>query len=452
LQINRAAGFGFAALFRGRASTACLPTPAAWLYGPAMRTGQNIPIAGILLAAVTFMAMLMLKVDPVIGLAVLAVWIGSLLVASGRPPEPPKEKVQKRISLDSIRDLIENSSTPLLITERSIIAIANRAARKMLGPHVIGQDARVAVRQPEAISLLNENRQGEAIVRGLVRRGDIWQINRQTIDDRLAMLEFINQTAEADISRAHTDFVANASHELRTPLAAILGYVETLREGDGDLDGPTAQKFLGIIEREAQRLHALVSDLMSLSRVEAEKHELPTERIDLHSLVERAARDAAGSNRVDRLTLELMAEPCVLGDLQQLEQVVRNLVDNALKYGTPGTPVTVTLDMAQGDLARIAVVDQGDGIAPEQIPHLTRRFYRTDPGRSRASGGTGLGLAIVKHIVERHRGRLDITSEVGKGTRVVVRIPLAEQDIDPRESVHEADNGASLAAETKQLS
>jgi two-component system phosphate regulon sensor histidine kinase PhoR len=288
---------------------------------------------------------------------------------------------------------------------------------------VIGQDAKVALRQPEAISLVNEDRQGAAIVRGLVRRGDIWQINRQALDERLAMLEFINQTAEADISRAHTDFVANASHELRTPLASILGYVETLR--DGDADGPVAQKFLGIIEREAKRLQALVSDLMSLSRVEAEKHELPTERIDLASLVERAARDAAGPDRTERLVLDLQAEPVVLGDLHQLEQVVRNLVDNAMKYGADGTPVTVVLDIAQGDQARVTVSDVGEGIAPEQIPHLTRRFYRTDPGRSRASGGTGLGLAIVKHIVERHRGRLDITSEVGKGTRVVVRIPRA---------------------------
>jgi len=296
---------------------------------------------------------------------------------------------------------------------------------------VIGQDARVALRQPAATSLLNENRQGEAIVRGLVRRGDIWQINRQAIDDQLAMLEFINQTAEADISRAHTAFVANASHELRTPLAAILGYVETLREGDAALDTTTAQKFLGTIEREAQRLHALVSDLMSLSRVEAEKHDLPTERIDLLSLVERAARDAAGSNRIDRLQLRLEAEPTVVGDRQQLEQVVRNLVDNAFKYGAPDTPVTVELDLAQADQARIAVIDQGEGIAPEQIPHLTRRFYRTDPGRSRASGGTGLGLAIVKHIVERHRGRLDISSELGKGTRVAVRIPLTEPEREP---------------------
>jgi two-component system phosphate regulon sensor histidine kinase PhoR len=417
-----------------------------------MGIGQNFPVAGIALAAVTFVAMMLLGVDAVIALSVLLVWVGSLMVAAGRPPEPPKAIVRKRLDIESIRDLIENFSTPLLITERNTIALANRAARTMLGQHVVGQDARVALRQPEAISLLNDNRTGEAIVRGLVRRKDIWQINRQAIDDRLAMLELTNQTAEADVSRAHTDFVANASHELRTPLAAILGYVETLREDDGRVDTPTAQKFLGIIEREAQRLQALVSDLMSLSRVEAEKHDLPTERIALAPLVERAARDAAGSGRIDRLVLDIAAEPFVLGDLHQLEQVVRNLVDNALKYGASDKQVTVVLDLAPGDQARIAVSDEGEGIAPEQIPHLTRRFYRTDPGRSRASGGTGLGLAIVKHIVERHRGRLDISSELGKGTRVVVRIPLAEQEKPAATEAQSEEGSGPREAETQQLS
>ena len=410
-----------------------------------MGNSQNTPVAGILLAVVTFLAMMLLGTDPVIAISVLTVWVGSLMLAAGRPPEPPKTKVKQALSIESIGDLIENSSIPLLVTDRNAIAIANRAARQLLGQHVIGQDARVALRQPEAITLVNENRQGEAIVRGLVRRGDIWQINRQSLDERLAMLEFINQTAEADISRAHTDFVANASHELRTPLAAIIGYVETLREGDGEIDTPVARKFLGIIEREAQRLQALVSDLMSLSRVEAEKHDLPTTRIDLASLVERAARDAAGPQRLDRLALALDAEPVVLGDLPQLEQVVRNLVDNALKYGAPEGTVSVILDMAQRDSARITVSDEGDGIAADQIPHLTRRFYRTDPGRSRASGGTGLGLAIVKHIVERHRGRLDITSEVGKGTRVVVRLPVAKGE-------PEAVRSATPEAELRTLS
>jgi two-component system, OmpR family, phosphate regulon sensor histidine kinase PhoR len=275
--------------------------------------------------------------------------------------------------------------------------------------------------------LLGKERNGQAIIRGLVRRQDIWQINRQAIDERLAVLELINQTAEADISRAHTDFVANASHELRTPLAAILGYVETLRDDSENLDSATSQKFLGIIDREGKRLQSLISDLMSLSRVEAEKHDAPRDVIDLAPLVERAARDAAGPSREDRLALDFKIAPQIHGDAAQLEQVVRNLVDNALKYGHPDTEVSLTLDLARTGDARLTVSDKGDGIASEHIPHLTRRFYRTDPGRSRASGGTGLGLAIVKHIVERHRGKLDITSEVGTGTTVIVRLPLTEQ-------------------------
>ena len=171
---------------------------------------------------------------------------------------------------------------------------------------------------------------------------------------------------------------------------------------------------------------------MSLSRIEAEKHDQPAERIELKPLVDRAARDAAGPDRVARVEFELEDGLTVRGDQQQLEQLVRNLVDNALKYGAEDERVTVSLAPGQGESARLSVTDRGDGIAPEHLPHLTRRFYRTDPGRSRASGGTGLGLAIVKHIVERHRGRLDIDSKVGTGTTVSVRIPLSgdgDQDL-----------------------
>lgn len=408
-----------------------------------MGMGQNFPVAGIILALVTCAALLALRLDPAIALAVLLVWVGTLMVAAGRPPEAPKVKTKQKLSFEAISELIENSATPVMVTDRNTITVANRAARQMMGPHMLGQDARVAFRQPEAIALLAQDRSGTAIVRGLVRRQDIWQINRQAIDERMAVLELINQTAEADISRAHTDFVANASHELRTPLAAILGYVETLQEGGESLDQPTAQKFLGIIEREAKRLQSLISDLMSLSRVEAEKHDLPRESVDLAPLVERAAHDAAGPAHGERLRITIEARPQVRGDLAQLEQVVRNLVDNAFKYGAAGTPVAVTLDLAREREARITVADEGEGIAPEQLPHLTRRFYRTDPGRSRASGGTGLGLAIVKHIVERHRGRLDITSEVGHGTRVIVRLPVAGP---------ERVRGAELRRQTEPLS
>lgn len=409
----------------------------------------SIPAAGILLACITFVALLLSGFDAVIALAVLFVWIGSLLVAALRPPEKPSIVVSKPREDDTMRRVIENFSTPLFVTEAGTISIANRAARRMLGQHIIGQDARVAFRQPEAIHLLGESRNGQAIVRGLVRRQDVWQINRYAIDREMAVLELINQTGEADISRAHTDFVANASHELRTPLAAILGYVETLSDSSDTLDSPTSQKFLGTIEREAQRLQSLISDLMSLSRVEAEKHDLPTELIDLGTLIERAASDAAGSTRLERLDIALETEAEIHGDRQQIEQLVRNLVDNALKYGTEGTPVRVELAEAQDGRARITVSDQGEGIAPEQLPHLTRRFYRTDPGRSRASGGTGLGLAIVKHIVERHRGRLDIESDLGKGTRVIVRLPVAQESQSaPQDPVPAIENASDEARDS----
>ncbi|MEM7688456.1 MAG: ATP-binding protein [Pseudomonadota bacterium] len=408
-----------------------------------MGSNYTIPVAGISLACVTFVALLLSGFDAVVALAVLVVWIGSLLVAALRPPEKPSVVVSAPSKDDTTSKLIENFATPLLITEGSAIAVANRAARRMLGQHIIGQDARVAFRQPEAIHLLTHPGSGQAMVRGLVRRQDIWQFNRHVISDRLSVLELINQTAEADLSRAHTDFVANASHELRTPLAAILGYVETLSDSSDTLDSPTSQKFLDIIEREAQRLQSLISDLMSLSRVEAEKHDLPTERLDLGPLVERAARDAAGQRRVEKLEFALGFECNVRGDRQQLEQVVRNLVDNALKYGSPKASVRVELAPARDSHARITVVDEGEGIAPDQLPHLTRRFYRTDPGRSRASGGTGLGLAIVKHIVERHRGRLDIESAIGKGTSVTIRLPVEEAPEKTQEMVEDqAPKGA----------
>ncbi len=395
-----------------------------------MGNQHSLPTVGIVLALVTFVALLLGGVDTFLACSMLIVWVGSLILTSSRPPDVPNVVVQNSLTQDAMRSLIENSATPLLVTNRNKIAIANRVARKMLGQHIIGQDARMAFRQPKAISLLNKERNGRAIVRGLVRRRDIWQINRQSVDEDMAVIELINKTAEADISRAHTDFVANASHELRTPLAGIIGYTETLSEDAGTIDTPTAKKFLDTIQREAHRMQHLVSDLMSLSRVEAEKHDSPNELVDLRPIVERAARDAAGSERAKLLQFKFERDTKVQGDVQQLEQLIRNLVDNALKYGEADAPIVVALDHARDNHARITVSNQGEGIASEHLPHLTRRFYRTDPGRSRASGGTGLGLAIVKHIVERHRGRLDIQSQLGQGTQVIVRIPRETEKND----------------------
>ncbi len=395
-----------------------------------MEQGRTIPWPGFFIAAATSVAMALAGIDLWLVLAVALVWAGSLFLVTGAPPAPTAVPEKNPFSQASITQLMEHSATPLLMTDRNRVAIANEAARKVLGAHIVGQDVRMAFRHPEAIALMLRDRPGSALVQNLARRKDIWRMNRQIMDERFAVVELLNQTSEAQISRAHTDFVANASHELRTPLASIIGYVETLSDDLAAVPEATRKKFLKTILAEANRLQSLVSDLMSLSRVEAEKYDEPAERVKLRKLVETATRDAAGEARLERIDSDLPADITVLGDTRQLEQLVRNLVDNALKYGDPAENVTVSLVEDDNGDAKLTVQDRGDGIAPEHIPHLTRRFYRTDPGRSRASGGTGLGLAIVKHIVERHCGRLDISSEVGQGTCVTVRIPAFADKAD----------------------
>jgi len=167
-----------------------------------MGNGRTIPPMGIWLAIVTGSVMALLGLDLVLVFGVLAVWICSLFLVTSTPPENQTVKRNKRLSMSSMRELIENSSTPVIVTEKNTVAIANRSARKLLGTHIVEQDARIVFRQPAAIKILDKKKGGQAIVRGLVRRQDVWRINRQAIDEELAVIELINQNAEADISRA----------------------------------------------------------------------------------------------------------------------------------------------------------------------------------------------------------------------------------------------------------
>jgi len=380
-----------------------------------------IPWPSLTVALIAAAGMLWSAVNPWLVLGVLLLWGGSLWLSRPAPVFEARRHEDGSVSRQEMSELLEAFGMPILMLDGERIATANAAAREALGAHIVGQDARVALRHPQAITLLDQPAGGQAQVRGLTTPRSIWQLSRVPIDDRFSLVEMINRTAEADISRAHTDFVANASHELRTPLASIIGYVETLADDDGAIDAQTRARFQATILREAKRLQSLVEDLMSLSRIEAEKHDVPAERIDLAGMASSVVSDIRSTRRIDRLEAEIAGGPALIaGDRQQIDQLLRNLIDNALKYGDQALPVTVRLTHGGGDVV-LEVVDRGEGIDPEHLPYLTRRFYRTDPGRSRAVGGTGLGLAIVKHIVERHRGRLDIASKRGIGTTVTVR-------------------------------
>ena len=391
-----------------------------------MKQSRTLPWPGVLLALVAGVGMLVADASVWLVVPVVLLWIGSLWTTTPEPEQVRQQPDSVQLTREGMRDLIERFSLPLLLLDRNRIIIANSAARVVFGKHIVGQDAQLALRHPQAVALLNRKGGGSITIQGLTTQRSIWQVTRHAINARYWVIELHNRTAEADISRAHTDFVANASHELRTPLASIIGYVETLTDEEETVGPETAKKFLDTVLREARRLQALVSDLMSLSRIEAEKHDLPSGMVDLAKLVPKAAKEAGTAKDKARIKTKTPdTEIIVRGDAQQLEQVVRNLVDNALKYGSHTEPVDVAVER-DDDRAVLTVTDRGEGIDPEHLPHLTRRFYRTDPGRSRAAGGTGLGLAIVKHIVERHRGRLDIDSSRGVGTSVTIRLPATD--------------------------
>jgi two-component system, OmpR family, phosphate regulon sensor histidine kinase PhoR len=302
------------------------------------------------------------------------------------------------------------------------VTFANPAARALLGAHIIGQDIRLAIRIPEALAVISNRNGGRVKVSGLSVAGSIWEIASHVLDDGTKLITLNDLSVQVSVARAHADFVANASHELRTPLAAIIGYVETLREPKAGEDPETRDRFLAVIKREAERMQALVEDLMSLSRIEAGKHEEPTDKIDMVALVREAAGEQLGGR--ETIIETVATEAAIAGDRGQIAQVLRNLIDNAHKYGRPGSPVTVTLEVSDTGWVSIAVRDQGEGIPPEHLPRLTERFYRADASRSREAGGTGLGLSIVKHVVERHRGRFDMSSRPGRGTVASVMIPV----------------------------
>jgi two-component system phosphate regulon sensor histidine kinase PhoR len=243
-----------------------------------------------------------------------------------------------------------------------------------------------------------------------------------------------DRTRERAVERTRADFVANASHELRTPLASLIGFIETLRGPAAD-DPPAQARFLEIMAEQAERMNRLIDDLLSLSRIEITEHQAPAELVDLEELTERILAGFEIRIRQRQARLDFWPEPGlpnILGDTDQLEQVVQNLVDNALKYGREGGVVRVKITPAPPGgkyPARrglvLSVADDGPGIPREHLPRLTERFYRVDAGRSRAVGGTGLGLAIVKHIVNRHRGMLAIESDAGRGATFTIWLPVA---------------------------
>jgi len=388
-----------------------------------------------LLAAAAALAALWAGAPPAAASIALLGGIGAVALAlypqprEAPPATAPAEPVPATPA-PAIADLVAAFEEPLLVVRDRRVLIANQAARDLLGAHIEGSDVRLAIRHPAAAERLA----GEAAEAGTVRTelvglGDLdrpWEMTVAPLPDGGRLVRLADQSQARAAERMRVDFVANASHELRTPLATLLGFLETLQDEAAAGDPATRERFVSIMFGEATRMRDLLDDLMSLSRIEADRFAAPRDTVDLAPLIEEVKKAVKPLAEGRKIIVENRAgSALVQGDRGQLAQLLNNLLANALKYGRPGTPVRIGLDDAGEDLLAITVADQGEGIAPEYIPRLTERFYRVDPGRSRQVGGTGLGLAIVKHIVNRHRGRLEIASVVGEGTQVRVLLPRA---------------------------
>ncbi len=358
-----------------------------------------------------------------------------------------KEKVES-----ILRCMIEGL---LVVDTQGRVILLNQNAQKMfnLAPHqnLHGASLLEVSRHPEMKRLMEEvlacDCSKECFIKEVsLDEGKWFRVNAVSLkdgDERALgyLLVFHDVTELKRLENVRADFVANVSHELRTPLTSIRGYAETLLRSP-PADPKDTEHFLSIIQSQSERLGRLIDDLLTLSDLESGKIHLAKENVAVRDLIGRVLEIFQDQARKKGITLSHAIEhnlPPILGDPDRLQQLLINLIDNAIKYTSAGGQVKVAADLALFSenpgqpMVEIAVVDTGCGIPEKDIPRLTERFYRVDKARSRELGGTGLGLAIVKHIVQAHGGFLKIGSQVQKGTTVRVFLPSTNTEEEPKE-------------------
>ncbi len=330
--------------------------------------------------------------------------------------------------------------TLILDAEGTILAF-NSAAVEIFGGSDVGRHISQMTRAPELLSAVDgalETHDVQScrldfkvpVERSLVGTVAPLNVANREAQDPHLLIVLRDLTEQDRLVRMRADFVANASHELRTPLASLKGFVETLQDAAKD-DPDARERFLKIMQQQAERMARLIDDLLSLSRIEMRAHVVPRERVDVASLVTHVAQTLTPIAQDKSITLDVQNIPqsVVSGDRDELIQVFQNLIENAIKYGRIGGRVSVSGKIiaaspsVRGEKLAIEIVDDGPGIAPEHLPRLTERFYRVNAAQSRHAGGTGLGLAIVKHVLNRHQGDLQVDSVVGRGSTFRVILP-----------------------------
>lgn len=369
-----------------------------------------------------------------------------------------EEKYQSKLS-EFIKEINQNSvlidSLPVAIISFSKnynILKANKIALDVLGKDIINFDIRHIFRHPEVSETIenvleNKSKNKNITIEVFGLPLQIWSLQVLAFSDLnkeydkiqsfqsnepVGVILMTNQTLEKQLEKTRADFVANVSHELRTPLTSILGYTETLMSSAGE-DKALRKKFLKIIEKQSKRMTRLVSDQLSLAKIESEEHVIPNRSVNLKKVIYEVLKSFEDEIINKKIKLDLKIDKKtknVQGDKDELFQVLQNLLENAIRYGGNKSEIVVSLKRAEKRPANLPknswpaicceVSDNGPGINKVHLGRLTERFYRVDASRSKEIGGTGLGLAIVKHIINRHRGSLIIESEPSIGSKFFV--------------------------------
>ncbi len=378
------------------------------------------------------------------GIALQAWWVRRLrqvrAESSSEVQNLLKEREQAALELQIQQESLFDSMAEglLLLDESRRVKIANRSFAQLfeITTDIRSRTVLEALRLHEVLEVLDVlDTQKQVLGRELKLSHPnelLLQVNGSAIFDAAGrrcgtVLVFHDLTRLKQLERTRQEFVANVSHELRTPLSLIKGYVETLLEGAKD-NPEISTKFLQTIDRNAERLRLLIEDLLTISELESGRVKLNQQPLQLRALTEKVLSDFRSPAQAKNMILiDEVPDVVVCADAARMEQVLCNLIDNAIKYGRNQGKVSLRARLTGTEQVEISISDDGPGIPPEALERIFERFYRVDKARSREQGGTGLGLSIVKHIVQGHGGRVWARSELGHGATFYFTLPVGHQ-------------------------
>ena len=323
-----------------------------------------------------------------------------------------------------------------IINKNKTVIFANTAAKNQFGSKIVANHYASIIRDTnfiEAINNIFENKKNSSVNSEInfptyqFFKANLYYIEENLFDENFTIMVVLQDLTDLlKIEKLKSDFVANVSHELRTPLQSIKLGLETITDGPAKDDAAAKQKFFNIMKNETNRMDQLITDLLTLSKIEQEEHKRPNDKVNIKDIINIVVSNLETLSRNKKIKISnlISRDMIVLGDQNKLIEVFYNIIENAIKYSDENKEISVHAEI-KTDFVEIKIIDQGYGIPKTSLGRVTERFFRVDPEKSKKIGGTGLGLAIVKHLINQHRGQLNIKSELDKGSEFEIKLPTA---------------------------